>query len=81
MRSPGSTVATTITFANGRASAIKVFWLDFNGQRVPYLTVAPQGSALQQTFVGHIWVATDEQGTCLDVHVATAAPITVTIGR
>lgn len=57
----------TIRFDNGRAEAVKLYWLDFSGQRVPYGTLAAGSALKQQTYLTHPWLVTTEDGRCLGI--------------
>lgn len=57
VRSPGSNTPTTVRFINNLSYPVELYWIDFNGNWVPYGTVHPNGELTQQTYVGHAWVA------------------------
>ena len=73
------TQATTIFFDNPTNAPRYVYWLDFAGQRVLHATLQPGGSYTQQTYAGHVWMTTDEDGHCLSLYEAIAAPGKVTL--
>ena len=60
-----------LVFANHTKGAVSIYWLDFNGDRVWYNTLAPGDGYSQQTYVTHPWVIVDAKGRCLDQLVAT----------
>lgn len=65
-KSPTTPAAQTIiTFTNQRSTAVKVYWLDFSGQRQLYRTLGAGESYVQQTVGGHIWEVTGDGGACL----------------
>jgi len=68
-RSTEAKAATTIMFENNRASPVHLYWLDYGGQRKPYGEIAPGCQRVQQTFVTHPWIVTDETGRCLAVYL------------
>ena len=64
---------TTITFANRTAGPIQLFWVDGDGHRKPYGTVAAGDRHDQNTYANHVWVVTDAAGKTLAAYQATAA--------
>ncbi|KAF3111391.1 hypothetical protein TWF569_003010 [Orbilia oligospora] len=53
--------ATKVTFINNRASPVHVWWLNYEGKRVSYGSVAGKGGVKEQdTYVTHPWVVVDE---------------------
>ena len=70
IRSLSDTERTRISFRNERARSIHVFWIDYEGQRQLYRTLAPGQSAAFQTFATHQWVIADASGSCLSVNFA-----------
>jgi len=70
-RSLVSDTSLHLVFANHTRGSVSIYWLDFNGERVWYNTLAPGESYSQQTFVTHPWVIVDSDGRCLDHLVAT----------
>ncbi len=62
---------TSITFTNQTAVEVRIYWLDTDGGRKPYATIPAGGTHRQQTFVGHLWLATDTKGRELGRFEAT----------
>ncbi len=60
--SPVSTVQTSIQFENHRGGDVTIAWVAFDGQRKTYATLRPGGTAVQQTFAGHVWLVSDASG-------------------
>lgn len=60
-------VETKVTFVNQTAGAVSLDWVDPDGQRRPYGTIGPGESREQNTYVGHVWVVSDQRGTRLGV--------------
>jgi hypothetical protein len=79
IRSLSDTERTRISFRNERAGSIYVFWLDYDGQRQLYRTLAPGQSATFQTFATHPWVVTDASGSCLSVNFADGGTSSVRV--
>ena len=59
--------------------AFTVHWLNFQGERVFYQTLAPGRGYSQQTYYQHVWAVTDLNGNCIQTARAGAGPITVYI--
>jgi hypothetical protein len=80
-KSPPSTTPTKIVFNNKTAAPIKVFWLNFQGERKFYGELTPGAKSGQQvSYVDHLWVVTNAQDDCLGVYKATAGDSEITIG-
>jgi len=64
-RSVAGTTPSTIEFVNeGTATAI-VNWLGFDGSRNVWFSLNPGRSVTQSTFIGHAWLVTDRNDTCI----------------
>jgi hypothetical protein len=63
---PSSTRAgapCSLIIANAGKKECSVAWVDEKGNLVPYGTVRPGFIELQETFAGHVWLVTGEDGT------------------
>jgi VHL beta domain/WXXGXW repeat (2 copies) len=66
-----------IVFVNRGDKPVKIYWLNFQGQRVLYNpNLPPAARHAQQTFVGHNWVVTTLTEQCLDIFTTDPPPIT-----
>ncbi|MEB3180679.1 MAG: hypothetical protein VKL59_16875 [Nostocaceae cyanobacterium] len=72
-------IATEITFINQRNAPVKLYWLDYSGQRKFYTLIAPSNRITQSTFVTHPWVITDNNNNCLGVYYPDGQPRIVEI--
>jgi von Hippel-Lindau disease tumor suppressor protein len=63
-----SQVAATIRFDNGRVAPVRVYWIDFAGNRVFYQTIPPGQAVYQPTFESHRWIVTTEADECLALY-------------
>ncbi len=72
--------ATEITFVNQLPAAVNLFWVDPEGKRVAYGSLAPGERKTQHTFAGHVWLVTGRTGFMLGVFQAEAKPGVATIG-
>jgi hypothetical protein len=60
-----------IDFINQSGGALKIFWLDYSGQRVSYNNnLANTQTHAQGTFLTHPWVVTDSSGVCKGIYRA-----------
>lgn len=48
--------AAVITFVNATDADIEVAWINLEGGRIPYQTIAPGQRWSQNTYVGHAWI-------------------------
>jgi len=62
--------ATTLRLMNMTAQPVKVYWLDYQGSRKPYGQIAPYGRQLQNTYVSHPFLLTDNNEVGLAIFVA-----------
>lgn len=73
-------VETSIRFVNRSKQTIKVYWLDYEGQRKLYDTVASgEVSEVQRTYLTHPWLITDENDNAWYVHFPDCQSRTVMI--
>ena len=79
LKSPGSSTKAAITFVNKTDQILNITWIDYTGANSSYGTVGPKGTAVQQTYVGHIWKLTDQTGQCVRIATATGPKTTVTV--
>jgi uncharacterized protein YkwD len=56
IRSIESVRATSIRFDNVASFPVQIYWLDYEGKRVLYATLAPQESYVQPTYLSHPWL-------------------------
>jgi dipeptidyl aminopeptidase/acylaminoacyl peptidase len=56
---------TSITFINRTDKDVEIYWIDSEGQRKHYATVAAGDQHRQHTFAGHVWLVTDKDGETL----------------
>jgi hypothetical protein len=59
--------STGITFVNRSDRPIKVYWLNFHGDRILYKSLPAGGQLVQQTFVGHNWLVTSSTEQCIGI--------------
>src|SRR5438046_2887284 len=71
--------ATHISVKNKTAGAVTVYWIDTEGERRKYATVAPGESWDSSTYDGHVWVVTDAAEKTLGVYEATRQASSVVV--
>ncbi len=70
LRSIQGNVHTTMKFINRSNREIRTYWLDYNGRRVFYKAIPPNGNYTQPTYQTHPWVITDQRDNCIDIFVS-----------
>jgi hypothetical protein len=65
---------TKVTFSNHSQKTIRVYWLNFEGERVLYHTLNPGEEAEQLTFLMHPWLITDEEDNAGQLYFPDAQP-------
>jgi hypothetical protein len=66
---------TGMTFVNRSEAPVEIYWLGFQGERVPYQHLPPGARFEQQTFIGHNWLVTDMAGQCVGIFKAAPESI------
>ena len=64
-KSVASTKSAQITFVNQTNETVRVYWLNFSGQRVLYKSLPAGQSYTQNTYITHPWVVLDPSGKCV----------------
>lgn len=67
LKSQGSAEAARMVFRNSTTQPVRMFWLDFQGNRRAYELVAGGGLYIQRTFVSHAWLLADTNGRCMAI--------------
>lgn len=68
--SGGERQAVRLRFDNHTDETVRVFWVDFSGERKVFGTIDPGRNHDQSTFESHLWVLVDEAGNDLGWIVA-----------
>ena len=80
LRSTDFSQSTEVTFVNDSRRSIRTYWLNYQGKRVFYAEIGPGGNYVQQTYVTHPWVITnDRSGDCVGLYLPAPLPATVVI--
>lgn len=65
MRSVGSNDTRQLTVINAVGDRTATLsWIDFNGNKVRYAQIPPNGRHVQQTYRGHVWISENSYGYC-----------------
>jgi len=70
LRSARTHDAARLLIRNRTATELRLYWLDFDGARRPYMTVPAFSFALQETYAEHAWVLLDAAGASRALAVA-----------
>ena len=79
LRSVKGNAHTSMKFVNRTNQEVRSYWLDYNGRRVFYKAIPPNGNYTQPTFQTHPWVITDQRDKCLDIYVSNQPSAVVEI--
>ncbi|HYE19572.1 MAG TPA: DPP IV N-terminal domain-containing protein [Tepidisphaeraceae bacterium] len=71
---------TSIRFVNKTAGPLDAAWVDADGNRRKYATVAAGATHDQHTFAGHVWALTDPAGKVVAAFEATETPASAIVG-
>ena len=72
-------VKTQITFVNRSKQGVKVYWLDYSGERVLYRKLNDSESYTQDTYMTHPWLITDLRDNVWQIYMPTLQPRTVIV--
>jgi dipeptidyl aminopeptidase/acylaminoacyl peptidase len=64
-KSGSSSQETSIRFVNHWTEPVEIFWIDRDGRRKKYTTLAVDQSHDQHTYSGHVWLITADRKTLL----------------
>jgi hypothetical protein len=79
IKSVNGNVGTSLAFINRGCQTIKVYWLDYEGNRVLYKTLKSQEGYSVNTYLTHPWLITNESDKAWYVYYADAQPRTIEI--
>ncbi|WP_106389997.1 VHL beta domain-containing protein [Enhygromyxa salina] len=77
LESQSSMEPTSITFINGSGEIRKTYWLNYQGKRVAYATLAPNEEDSKTTYLSHPWVVTDADDSCVGIYMPLSTPTVV----
>ncbi len=79
LKSVNGNVKTQITFVNRSKQGVKVYWLDYSGERVLYRKLKDSESYTQDTYMTHPWLITDLRDNVWQIYMPTLQPRTVIV--
>ncbi len=71
----GGTEETHLTFLNSTKADVTLWWVDTEGQRHDYGVLHPGETREHHTYVGHLWLVTNQNGRPLVAFVGTEMPL------
>ena len=74
LHSISGTVRTSIEFQNETSKTLKIFWINYQGNRELFRSLGPAQSYVQPTFVTHPWVVTEANNSCFSIFVPLNTP-------
>jgi enamine deaminase RidA (YjgF/YER057c/UK114 family) len=80
LRSVRFDTQTTVTFENPTPNEVRLYWINYQGGRVPVGAMKPGQSLAQRTFLTHPFVLTDRADKCLAIYLP-ALPQSVAVYR
>lgn len=81
LRSSRTSPPTQIAFRNNSPGIRRVYWIDYDGRRVPHLTLQKDEFNTIQTYTTHPWLVSDENDKCIAIYMPSATPTQVLIDR
>ncbi|MES1177015.1 MAG: hypothetical protein ABUL62_22020 [Myxococcales bacterium] len=79
LRSTSGDSPVLVRFLNLRAEPVELIWLDYDGKRKSYGTLAAGAAREQQTYLTHPWMIANASGACIDIRMPRATGYQTTI--
>jgi hypothetical protein len=79
LRSVHSAVEAQIRFVNQSGQTVRVYWLDYEGERKLYQTLRAGEDYDQPTYLTHPWLVAGEDGEVWEIYLPTEQPRTIHI--
>jgi len=73
-RSPRAGAGTRLLIENRTERPLRLYWIDFAGERKPYGWIRKGGHVEQQTFEGHLFLVTNAEGEAAALFAAAVKP-------
>ena len=70
-------VPTSIRFENKSGKIVKIYWLDYSGNRKLYKVLENDQNHIQQTYVTHPWLITGDDDRAMQIYFPDSRPRTV----
>jgi hypothetical protein len=75
-----SDIESRLIVRNQSGRPIQLFWIDYDGQRRPFLSLGPGETGVQPTFFTHPWVVADGSGRCMAIYYARNTDRQIVVG-
>jgi hypothetical protein len=72
LRSGAGTASSTVRFVNRTPFTVSLYWLDGDGKRHGYGSIAPGERRAQNTFASHVWLAAGPDDRAIALFIAGA---------
>jgi hypothetical protein len=63
-----------VSFVNTSGTALRVLWINFEGEKVEYASLSPGRSFEVNTFATHPWILEDDSGAPFALYVGKSLP-------
>jgi len=74
-------IPTSIRFENKCGKSVKIYWLDYSGNRKLYKVLGKDQVHNQQTYVTHPWLITGDDDRAMQIYFPDSQPRTVVISQ
>jgi len=74
LRSQATTDSTEISFTNRSPETRRIYWLNFDGVRVLYASLASGQTVDLQTYMTHPWLVANDADECKAIYMPTTSP-------
>jgi TIR domain/VHL beta domain len=74
LRSQATTESAEISFANRSPETRRIYWLNFDGVRVLYASLASGQTVDSQTYMTHPWLVANDADECKAIYMPTTSP-------
>jgi von Hippel-Lindau disease tumor supressor len=74
-------IPTSIRFENKSGKTIKIFWLDYSGNRKLYKVLEKDQAHNQQTYVTHPWLIAGDDDRAMQIYFPDSQPRTVILSQ
>jgi hypothetical protein len=71
LRSVSGNQKVAVNFVNRTIGNVKIIWINYNGNKILYGTLAPNQNWNQVTYVTHPWLILNSSNDCLGAFVAS----------
>jgi VHL beta domain len=80
LRAQRTNIESKLIVRNQSGREIQLFWIDYDGNRRPFLSLGPGETGVQPTFFTHPWLVADSSGRCMAIYYARNTDRTIVVG-